>query len=168
MTTSVQSGFGSGIMAGGFILNSELTDFSFKPADLSGALIANRVEGGKRPRRSMSPTIVFDPNGKLYALLGLPGGNRIILYTLMAIVCLIDWHCSPLFAAALPNFGSRNGPLEVEAGTEAQTELSPAFARLGASVSPVDMTSGLGIIVFHAGAIEGAADPRREGLARGD
>ena len=63
MTTSVQSGFGSGIMAGGFILNSELTDFSFKPADLSGALIANRVEGGKRPRSSMSTTIVFDPDG---------------------------------------------------------------------------------------------------------
>ena len=168
MTTSVQTAFGSGIMAGGFLLNSQLTDFSFRPADTTGAPIANRVEGGKRPRSSMAPTMIFDPRGELFALLGSPGGNRIILYNLKAIVCLIDWHCSVELAAGLPNFGSRNGPLEVESGTAAHVLLGAAFKATGASVAPADMTSGLAIIERHDGIIEGAADPRREGEARGD
>ena len=168
MTTSVQTGFGSGIMAGGFLLNSELTDFSFKPADADGAPIANRVEGGKRPRSSMAPTIILDPAGQLFAILGSPGGNRIILYNLKAIVCLIDWHCTPELASGLPNFGSRNGPLEVEAGTQAESRLGAALQGRGAAVTPVEMTSGLGIIELHDGVIEGAADPRREGTVEGD
>ncbi|MEQ1696015.1 MAG: gamma-glutamyltransferase family protein [Hyphomicrobiaceae bacterium] len=168
MTTSVQTAFGSGIMAGGFLLNSQLTDFSFRPADTMGVPIANRVEGGKRPRSSMAPAIVLDPRGELFALLGSPGGNRIILYNLKAIICLIDWHCSVELAASLPNFGSRNGPIEVESGTAAQVLLGPAFSAAGASVAPSDMTSGLGIIERRDGIVEGAADPRREGEARGD
>ena len=168
MTTTVQTAFGSGIMAGGFLLNSQLTDFSFLPADTNGIAIANRVEGGKRPRSSMAPTIVLDPRGELFALLGSPGGNRIILYNLKAIVCLIDWRCSVELAAGLPNFGSRNGPVEVESGTAAQALLGAAFTAAGATVAPSDMTSGLGIIERRDGIIEGAADPRREGEARGD
>ena len=168
LTSSVQTAFGSGIMVGGFLLNSQLTDFSFRPADMKGGPIANRVEGGKRPRSSMSPTLVCDPRGELFALLGSPGGNRIILYTLKAIVCLIDWHCSVELAAGLPNFGSRNGPMEVESGTAAQVLLGPAFTAAGASVAPSDMTSGLAIIERRDGVLEGAADPRREGEARGD
>ena len=167
-TTTVQTAFGSGIMAAGFLLNSQLTDFSFKPSDDTGAPVANRVEGGKRPRSSMAPTIVFDPEGKLFAILGSPGGNRIILYNLKAIVCLIDWHCSVDLAAGLPGFGSRNGPLEVEQGSAAETVLGPALAASGTAVKPVDMTSGLAIIERRGDAWAGAADPRREGVALGD
>lgn len=168
MTTTVQSAFGSGIMVGGFLLNSQLTDFSFKPADASGVPIANRVEGGKRPRSSMAPTLIFDPKGQLFAILGSPGGSGIILYNLKAIVCLIDWHCNTELAASLPNFGSRNGPFEVESGTLAQSDLAGAMAANGSSVSTVDMTSGLAIIERRDGIVEGAADPRREGIAQGD
>lgn len=168
MTSSIQTAFGSGLMAGGFLLNSELTDFSFRSTDATGAAIANRVEGGKRPRSSMAPTIIFNPRGELFAALGSPGGNRIILYNLKAIVCLIDWSCSVDLAAGLPNFGSRNGAMEVESGTAAQAVLGPAFSAAGASVVPSDMTSGLGIIERRDGLIQGAADPRREGEARGD
>lgn len=168
LTTSVQTAFGSGRMAAGFLLNSQLTDFSFKPADTAGMPVANRIEGGKRPRSSMAPTIIFDPAGKLFAVLGSPGGNRIILYNLKAIVCLIDWACSADLAAGLPGFGSRNGPLEVEQGTAAEAVLGPALAASGATVKAVDMTSGLAIIERHGDAWSGAADPRREGAAVGD
>ena len=168
MTTTVQTAFGSGIMVGGFLLNSELTDFSFKPVDDAGVVIANRIEGGKRPRSSMAPSILFDPKGDLFAVLGSPGGSRIILYNLKAIICLIEWHCSVQQAASLPTFGSRNGPVEVEVGSPAQTDLGAALTASGATVTPVDMTSGLGIIERRGSELEGAADPRREGAALGD
>ena len=168
MTTTIQTAFGSGIMAGGFLLNSELTDFSFKPTDEAGVAIANRIEGGKRPRSSMAPTIILDRKGDLFAVLGSPGGSSIILYNVKAIVCLIDWACSVEQAASLPTFGSRNGPVEVEAGTAAQTGLGIALTASGSTVTSVDMTSGLGIIERLGGQIEGAADPRREGAALGD
>lgn len=168
MTTSVQTAFGSGIMVGGFLLNSQLTDFSFAPTDGNGTAIANRVEGGKRPRSSMAPTIVFDRAGDVFAVLGSPGGNRIILYNLKGIVCMIDWRCDTELAASLPNFGSRNGPIEVETGGVAQAELIPALQAIGAEVQPSEMTSGLAIIGRRDGIVEGAADPRREGVAQGD
>ena len=168
MTTTIQTAFGSGIMVEGFLLNSELTDFSFSPKDGDGNLIANRVEGGKRPRSSMAPTLVFDPRGQLFAVLGSPGGSSIILYNLKALKCVIDWHCSLELTVGLTNFGSRNGPLEVEAGAPtAAGELSAVVG--GVAPKLVDMTSGLAVIERRSdGMLEGVADPRREGVALGD
>src|SRR6185312_159461 len=91
MTTTIEAGFGSRLWAAGFLLNNEMTDFSFRPRAADGRLIANRVEPGKRPRSSMAPTIVLDAAGRVRAVLGSPGGGRIIQYVLKALVALIDW-----------------------------------------------------------------------------
>ena len=107
MTTTIEAGFGSRLWAAGFLLNNELTDFSFRPTDAQGRPIANRIEGGKRPRSSMAPTIVFDADGQVKAVLGSPGGSRIILYVVKSIVALVDWNMDAQAAAALANFGSR-------------------------------------------------------------
>lgn len=168
MTASIETVFGSRLMAGGFLLNNQLTDFSFKPVDDKGRPIANRVEGGKRPRSSMAPTIILGSDGKLAAVLGAPGGSRIILYDVKAIVCLLDWSCNAEEAADLPSFGSRNGPFEVEEGTSAQTVLGPLAASAGETVMAVEMNTGVHIIVRHGGTLEGGADMRREGVALGD
>ena len=168
MTTSIETAFGSRLMAGGFLLNNQLTDFSFKPTDDKGWPIANRVEPGKRPRSSMAPTIVLGPDGNLFAVLGAPGGSRIILYDVKAIACLIAWRCNAEEAADLPGFGSRNGPFEVEQGTTAETILGPIAAARGETVKAVDMNTGVHIIVRRDGHLEGGADHRREGVALGD
>ena len=168
MTTSIETAFGSRLMAGGFLLNNQLTDFSFKPTDDKGWPIANRVEPGKRPRSSMAPTIILGPDGNLFAVLGAPGGSRIILYDVKAIACLIEWHCNAEEAADLPGFGSRNGPFEVEQGTTAETILGPLAAARGETVKAVDMNTGVHIIVRRDGHLEGGADHRREGVALGD
>ena len=104
MTTTIEGAFGSGLWAAGFLLNNELTDFSFRPADRAGRPIANRVEPGKRPRSSMAPTIVFNADGGFRAALGSPGGSRIILYVAKALVAMIDWRLDPQAAVALANF----------------------------------------------------------------
>ena len=166
-TSSIEGVFGSHRVVGGFLLNNQLTDFAFKPADKEGRPVANRVEAGKRPRSSMAPTIVLDPQGHLFMVTGSPGGSRIILYVVKSIVCVIDWRCAAAEAAELVNFGSRNGPLEVESGF-AGARLGMAMWIRGYKISPQLMTSGLHIIVVRDGAYEGAADPRREGVARGD
>jgi len=168
MTTSIETAFGSRLMVGGFLLNNQLTDFSFRPVDDKGRPIANRVEPGKRPRSSMAPTIVLGADGGLLAVLGAPGGSRIILYDVKAIVCLLDWHCDAEEAADLPGFGSRNGPFEVEAGTSAETALGPLAAKAGESVTAAEMNSGVHIIVRRGDVLEGGADRRREGVALGD
>lgn len=180
MTTTIESAFGSGLWAAGFLLNNELTDFSFLPADKHGRPIANRVEGGKRPRSSMAPTIVFDETGALKAVLGSPGGSRIILYVLKALVGLIDWKLDAQQAAALINFGSRGRDFELEfdAALTTQAILAPWKHRpaiwhairmkpFGHRIRPDWMTSGLHIVVRRKGMLEGAADPRREGIAKG-
>ena len=168
MTTTIESGFGSGLMVGGFLLNNELTDFSFRPLDKRGRRVANQVEGGKRPLSSMSPTFVFDAQGKLKAALGSPGGTRIILYVTKTIVALLDWNMSPQQATALINFGSRNrGVFELEAGPEADAIVNALRTR-GHRVRISPMTSGMHIIVAGPDGLEGGADPRREGAARGD
>ncbi|MGI9405904.1 MAG: gamma-glutamyltransferase [Hyphomicrobiaceae bacterium] len=167
MTTTIESAFGSRMMVGGFLLNNELTDFSWTPVDDLGRPRANRVEPGKRPRSSMSPTMIFDPQGKLWAVTGSPGGSRIILYTLKSIVALIDWKLDAQGAADLVNFGSRNGPFEAEIGF-AGAQLLAAMKLRGHKIKPVAMTSGLHIIVVGEDGLEGGADPRREGVARGD
>lgn len=166
-TTSIEGVFGSHRMVKGFFLNNQLTDFAFKPADKAGLPVANRVEGGKRPRSSMAPTIVLGPDGKLFLVTGSPGGSRIILYVIKSIVCVIDWRCSAKDAAELVNFGSRNGPLEVESGF-AGARLGMAMWIRGHKISPQLMTSGIHLIIARDGRYEAAADPRREGTARGE
>lgn len=168
MTSTIESAFGSGVMTGGFLLNNELTDFSFRPADKDGRTIANRVAGGKRPLSSMAPTILFDPDGNLKAVLGSPGGTRIILYVTKSVVGLVDWKMSAQQAAELTNFGSRNrGSFEVEATTGAG-KIADALRARGHSVRLSPMTSGTHIITVTPDGLEGGADPRREGAARGD
>ncbi|RMF02398.1 MAG: gamma-glutamyltransferase, partial [Alphaproteobacteria bacterium] len=168
MTTTIESAFGSGIMVAGFLLNNELTDFSFRPQDRKGRPVANRVEGGKRPRSSMAPTIVFDHSGAVKAVLGSPGGSRIILYVTKALIGVLDWRLDASRAAALANFGSRNrGVFELETGPHVAA-LAPKLRAKGHSLRIGPMTSGAHIILRRAGWLEGGADPRREGTAFGD
>ncbi len=116
MTTTVESSFGSHLMVEGFMLNNQLTDFSFIPSE-NGKPVANRVEPGKRPRSSMAPTLVFDrQNGEFLGTVGSPGGSQIIEYVAKTLVGLLDWNLDPQAAINLPNFGSRNGPTELEPG----------------------------------------------------
>jgi len=167
MTTTIESAFGSGLMAAGFLLNNELTDFAFASADAKGRPVANRVQGSKRPRSSMSPTIVFDETGGVRMVLGSPGGSRIILYVLKALIAHLDWGLDAQGMVSLPAFGSRNGPFEIEQGPWA-SELAQEMRARGHSVRISPMTSGLHVIIARGGALEGAADPRREGIALGD
>jgi gamma-glutamyltranspeptidase/glutathione hydrolase len=167
LTTSIEGVFGSGVFAAGFLLNNQLTDFSFAPVDEHGDAIANAVEAGKRPRSSMAPTIVFDDKGELFAVLGSPGGARIILYVVKALVALLDWDMDAEAAAALPNFGSLGGAFEIEYGWAALWH-ALELKGYGHEISPDLMNSGLHIIVARGGRLEGGADPRREGVALGD
>lgn len=167
MTTTIENGFGARLMTGGFLLNNQLTDFSFRPVDASGGAIANALQPGKRPRSSMAPTIVLFPDGRVRAVLGSPGGSRIPLYTAKALIALLDWQLDPQTAADLPNLGSRNGPLELELGMTSLLLKAQMLAR-GHQVTDTDMTSGLHIILRRQdGTLLGGADPRREGVAKG-
>jgi len=181
MTTTIESAFGSRVLAAGFLLNNELTDFSFRATDADGLPVANAVAPGKRPRSSMAPTIVFDEAGRLKAVLGSPGGSRIILYVVKALVALIDWEMDAQSAAALVNFGSRGDAFEIEydPATDWQALLRPWLSTpslwhamrlkpFGHSIAPDLLTSGLHIIVVREDGLEGGADPRREGVAVGD
>lgn len=167
LTTTIEGAFGSGVFAGGFLLNNQLTDFSFRPADESGTPIANRVEGGKRPRSTMAPTIVFDEKENVFATLGSPGGSRIILFVMKSLVGLIDWKLDAQAAIDLPNFGSTGKAVELEYGwsTIWRALLLKSY---GHRISPDLMNSGLHAIVRRDGVLEGGADPRREGVALGD
>lgn len=168
LTSTIEAGFGSGLMAEGFLLNNQLTDFSFRTHDADGRPIANAPEPGKRPRSSMAPTIVLDPSGRLFAVLGSPGGSRIPLYVMKSLIGLIDWKLDAQSAADLPNFGSRNGPLEIEKDLGGAL-LPLQMKALGHEVRQDQMTSGTHIIVVRPGRrLEGGADPRREGVALGD
>ncbi|BBH46568.1 gamma-glutamyltransferase [Pseudomonas sp. KU43P] len=167
MTTSVEAAFGAHLMVKGFLLNNQLTDFSFI-AQENGRPVANRVEPGKRPLSAMAPTLVFArDSGELVASLGSPGGSQIIGYVNKALVGLLDWKLNPQQAANLPNFGSRNGATEVEA-EQASPALIRQLAAWGHEVTPLTMTSGMQIIQRTASGWSGGADPRREGVALGD
>jgi len=167
MTTTIEDGFGARLMtAGGFLLNNELTDFSFVPEE-HGKPVANRVEPGKRPRSSMAPTLVFDAFGRLYAVVGSPGGSQIIGYVAKTLVALLDWKMDPQAAVDLGNFGSRNGPTELEKGTEAEGWKAALEAK-GHEVRLLEMTSGIQAIVKTPEGFVGGADGRREGVAIGD
>lgn len=165
-TSSIEDAFGSRVMTRGLLLNNQLTDFSFRFGQ-DGRLAANRVEPGKRPLSSMAPTMVFDRRGRLLLVLGSPGGSRIINYVARTLIAVLDWNLPLDAALALPHYGSRNGPTELERGTAAAA-LKPGLEALGHAVAVVDMTSGLHAIRRVPGGWEGAADPRREGSARGD
>jgi gamma-glutamyltranspeptidase/glutathione hydrolase len=167
MTTTIEDGFGSRLMTeGGFLLNNELTDFSFVPTD-NGKPVANRVEGGKRPRSSMAPTIVYDKHGRIAMLAGSSGGSAIINDVAKVLIAMIDWNLDPQAAAALPNFGSRNGPTELEKNTPIVT-LEPKLRALGAPMRVSARTSGLHVIRRTPDGWIGGADPRREGIVRGE
>lgn len=172
MTTTVEAAFGSHVMVQGFLLNNQMTDFSFIPQE-NGQPVANRVEPGKRPRSAMAPTLVFDrQSGELLATVGSPGGSQIIEYVSKSLVAMLDWNLDPQAAISLPNFGSRNGATELEAGLFSPA-LKQALRDKGHALSEIDMTSGIQAIVRTRDAqgkvtLSGGADPRREGEAVGD
>lgn len=172
MTTTIESYFGSHLMVRGFMLNNQLTDFSFLPSE-NGKPVANRVEPGKRPRSSMAPTLVFDrQTGQLVATVGSPGGSQIIEYVSKTLVGMLDWNMDPQAAIGMGNFGSRNGPTEVEKGL-VSPGLVQALQQRGHQVAEIEMTSGAQAIVRRQGpdgkvVWAGGADPRREGVAVGD
>jgi gamma-glutamyltranspeptidase/glutathione hydrolase len=167
MTATIESAFGSHLWAAGFLLNNELTDFSFRPVDDHGLAVANAVAGGKRPRSSMAPTIVLDSQGAPEIVTGSPGGSQIILYVVKSLVAMLDWGLDPQQAAALPNFGSQGGPFLIE---YSPTYVWPAFelTSYGHAITNMTMTSGVHTIMRKNGRLEGGADPRREGVALGD
>ncbi len=164
-TTSVERAFGSRLMAAGFMLNSQLTDFSFAPEDAQGP-VANRVQAGKRPRSSMAPTLILDGDGRLVAALGSPGGSRIIGFVAQSVIALLDWGLDAQAALSLPRHVNRNGATELEAGTSLE-RLAPALEALGHEVRIGPMVSGLHAVRRVGGGLEGGADPRREGIALG-
>lgn len=167
MTTTIEGAFGSGLWVNGFLLNNELTDFSFLPNDKDGAAIANAVGPGKRPRSAMAPTMVFDADGQLEIVTGSPGGSRIILFVVKTLVALIDWNMDARAAAELANFGSEGGAFQIEYDPSTLwTAL--ALKGMGHTIKSDVMTSGTHTIVRRGGRLEGAADPRREGVALGD
>ncbi len=167
MTTTIEDGFGSRQMTkSGFLLNNELTDFNLAPTE-DGKPVANAVAAGKRPRSSMAPTLVFDRDGKLYAIVGSPGGSQIIPYVAKTLVALIDWKMDPQVAVDLPNVGSRNGPTELEQGTEAEGWKAALEAK-GHEVKLMEQNSGIQAIVVTPDGFVGGADSRREGVAIGN
>ena len=166
MTTSIENAFGSRMMVGGFLLNNQLTDFSFSP-ERNGAPVANSVAPGKRPRSSMAPTLVFNNAGKPVIIVGSPGGSRIIGYVAQALVSILDWKTDIQTALSAGHFQSRNGPTELELGSGLDSLKAPLEA-MGHTVKIKPMTSGLHAIHITKNGLFGGADPRREGVALGD
>jgi gamma-glutamyltranspeptidase/glutathione hydrolase len=170
MTTSVQSTFGSQLMVGGFILNNELTDFSYVP-EARGRTIANRVEGGKRPLSSMTPSVILDEQGRLRMLIGSPGGTRIIGFVAQAIINVLDWDMNIQDAVAAPHLIAQDSTVELESDTTLAAQ-ADALRALGHRVALRGLNSGLHGITIDYGAdgvtLAGGVDPRREGVALGD
>ena len=179
MTTTIEDQFGSRTMVRGFLLNNQLTDFSFSPVE-GGAPVANRVEPGKRPRSSMAPTLVFERaggpddaprRGALVMSVGSPGGSQIIGYVARTLLLTLRDGTPLQDAIAMPNLGSRNGPVELEAG-RVPASVADALRARGHEVRELPMTSGLQGIVRQCGrdgrcTLAGGADPRREGRVLG-
>ena len=173
MTTTIESSFGNGVMVHGFLLNNELTDFSFAPTDGEGTPIANRVEPNKRPRSSMAPTIVLTGDGDVELVTGSPGGSRIIGYTAQSIINHIDFDLDPQESINIPHYQNRNGSTELEEPIEGVTidyergaliaELQARGHRIGGSI----LTSGLSIIHVDGNRLVGGADGRRDGTVDG-
>jgi gamma-glutamyltranspeptidase / glutathione hydrolase len=175
MTSTIEAIWGSRILAdggtglpGGYMLNNQLTDFSFAPADAAGRPIANRVQPGKRPRSSMSPTLVFERgSGRLLMSLGSPGGAGIIHFTAKTLIGTLDWGLNAQQAIDLPNFASFNGPTLLETG-RFPAATAAALRERGHTVIETDLTSGLQAIERRRDGWFGGADPRREGVVMGD
>jgi gamma-glutamyltranspeptidase/glutathione hydrolase len=165
-TTTIEAPFGAEVMVRGFLLNNELTDFSPQP-EIDGRVVANRIEPGKRPRSSMSPTFVFDRDRKLIAVVGSSGGARIIGDTLQAIIGLLDWNLSAQQTLAQPRILNLNGVTELEDGTPLANR-AEALQALGHQVQLRKHDGGLSAIHRTSDGWEGAADPRRDGAAQGD
>ena len=167
MTSSIEFMFGSGLMSSGFLLNNQMTDFSFYPKDEAGNLIANRPQAGKKPRSSMSPTVVFDPEGNIKMILGSPGGSRIICYVAASLIRIIDMNIDPMAVTKEPNICNRGGKTTLEIG-EIGDSLEAALKLKGHEIQRKNMTSGLHIIYKDdSGSFYGIADQRREGAAYG-
>lgn len=166
MTSSVENVFGSRLMVGGFLLNNQLTDFSFAP-EANGAPVANRVQPGKRPRSSMSPFIVLDGQKRFHIAVGSPGGSRIIGYVAKTLIGVIDWRLDIQSAIDLPNLTNRGRATEVEQRADT-TGLVEALTEMGHTVRALPMTSGIHGIVLDRRGLWGGADRRREGVALGD
>jgi gamma-glutamyltranspeptidase/glutathione hydrolase len=165
MTTTIENAFGSRLMVGGFLLNNELTDFSFR-SHRDGVPIANRVEPGKRPRSSMAPTIVMR-DGAPMAVLGSPGGSRIIPYVAKTVVAILDWEMDAQAAVSLPHLVNRFGRYDLEAGTSAEALEGP-LRDMGYEVNVTGLNSGLNLILRDANGLSGGSDPRREGIVLGE
>lgn len=167
MTSSIETGFGSRVMVGGFLLNNQLTDFSWRAEAEDGTPIANRYQPRKRPRSSMAPTLVFGPDDAPRLAIGSPGGSRIIGYVARSLVAVLDWEYSVQEAVSLPHTVNRNGALDLEDGP-ALDAAAEAMAARGYTVERRAMTSGLHGVEFTGGLLLGGADPRREGAAVGE
>ena len=162
MTSSIENGFGSALMVEGFILNNQLTDFSFMPQK-NDKLIANRVQANKRPRSSMAPMMIFNKDNSLKVLVGSPGGSRIINYVSQTIIGMLDWKLNPQEAINLPKVTNRNYVTTLERGTPVQA-IKPVLEAKGHTVHIRDLNSGLHVIELTNKGLIGGADPRREGL----
>ena len=173
MTTTIESSFGNGVMVHGFLLNNELTDFSFAAIDSEGTLIANRVQPNKRPRSSMSPTIVFDADGNVELVTGSPGGSRIIPYTAQSIINVFDFGLDPQQAINVPHYLNRNGSTDIETPIPGVTEdydapaLEAALEARNHNVNERSLTSGLSLILVTEDGFVGGADKRRDGTVGG-
>ena len=165
-TTTIENGFGAQMMTGGFLLNNQLTDFSFVPMR-EGKPVANRVEPGKRPRSSMAPVMVFDKAGRLILVVGSPGGARIIAYVARTVMRVLDGGMDIAAAVAAPHVATTGTAAEFEKGTDAEV-LAERLARLGHKVAVRELNSGLHGIQITKDTLIGGADPRREGVAMGD
>ena len=165
MTASVESVFGSTRMAGGMFLNNQLTDFSFESHDEEGNQIANSVEAGKRPRSSMSPTIVLDKNGEFLMATGSPGGNSIIAYTAKTLIGVLEWDLTPQQSIELPNLIARSENVRIESARASENFVS-TLSDYGYLVDESGgENSGLSIVLRdHQGNLVGGVDPRREGV----
>ncbi|MEQ8493274.1 MAG: gamma-glutamyltransferase, partial [Gammaproteobacteria bacterium] len=166
LTSSNEAPFAGRMMASGFLLNNQLTDFSFVPMR-DGRAHPNRVAGGKRPRSSMTPVIVFDASGAVRLVIGSRGGSRIIGYVAKAVIGVLDWNLDVQDAIALPNFVHRGDRLELERGTTLAGHVG-ALERYGHRVRVCELPSGLHGIERVGEAWRGGADPRLDGVARGD
>jgi len=164
MTTTIENAFGSRLMVRGFLLNNELTDFSFR-SHVDGVPVANRVAPGKRPRSSMAPTIVLK-DGQPVLIVGSPGGSRIIGYVVKAIIAHLDWGLDVQQAIDLPNMVNRFGPYDIEEG-RISSRLMTELASMGYEVAQRPLVSGLHAISI-GDVLQGGADPRREGVALGE
>ena len=165
MTATVEAAFGNSRMVNGFLLNNELTDFAREPRK-SNKPVANAPGPGKRPRSSMSPTIIFDEDGAVRMVTGSPGGNSIVAYTAKTIIGVLDWGHTPQEAINLPNIIARGEQVGVEVDREGGPEAAEELRQMGYNVQEREgENSGLHVILVTEDGLEGGADPRREGVA---